>query len=95
MANSKQKGTQPTRRDADSPAPGTHPKRRAGDHIEAYQRALVDPKTWPYPAPQHGKAGLTWAVLPNGQRVKWTTLGLDRRLDERLKFWAKVGQTPK
>jgi hypothetical protein len=94
MANSKQKDTQQARRDADSPAPARNPGRRAGDHVEAYQRALADPTTWPYPPPR-GKTGLTWAVLANGQRVKWTTLGLDRRLDERLKFWAKVGQTPK
>lgn len=65
------------------------PKRRAGDVKQAWQRAKLDPAMWPFPAPAHGKAGLTWAVLPTGEKVKWSDLGLDRRLDERIKHWQR------
>lgn len=71
--------------------PKTTLKRRAGDVEQAWQRAKLDSAAWPFPAPIHGRAGLTWAVLPTGEKVKWSDLGMDRRLDERLKFWRREG----
>lgn len=66
------------------------PQRRAGDVEQPWQRAKLDPSVWPFPAPIHGAAGLTWAVLPTGEKVKWSDLGMDRRLDERLKVWQGI-----
>jgi hypothetical protein len=63
------------------------PMRRAGDTQQPWQLAELKPGAWPYPAPVHGEAGLTWAVLPTGETVKWSDLGMDRRLDERVKVW--------
>lgn len=62
------------------------PMRRAGDTQQAWQRAELKPGAWPYPKPC-GSDGLTWAVLPTGEKVKWSDLGMDRRIDERLKVW--------
>jgi hypothetical protein len=70
-------------------APNTAPKRRAGDVKQPWQQAKLDPAMWPFPGPVHGKAGLTWAVLPTGEKVKWSDLGLDRRPDERIKYWQR------
>jgi hypothetical protein len=77
-------------RKADQPT--AMPKRRAGDVEQAWQRAKLPPGRWPYPGPVHGKARLTWAVLPTGEVVKWSDLGLDRRLDERIKQWRRAGK---
>jgi len=86
-------GTPGTRRAApNKEAPKTAPKRRAGDVEQAWQRAKLDPAMWPFPAPVHGKAGQTWAVLPTGEKVKWSDLGMDRRLEERLKVWRGEGE---
>lgn len=79
-----------TGRANDQPPP--RPKRRAGDVEQAWQRAKLAPAMWPYPGPVHGKAGLTWAVLPTGEIVKWSDLGFDRRLDERIKQWRRAGK---
>lgn len=86
-------GTPATRQGvAAKEAPETAPKRRAGDVKQAWQRAKLDPAMWPFPAPVHGKAGQTWAVLPTGEKVKWSDLGMDRRLEERLKVWRGEGK---
>lgn len=68
-------------------APAKTPQRRAGDVEQAWQRAKLEPGRWPLPGPIHGKAGFTWAVLSTGEKVKWSDLGMDRRLEERMKVW--------
>jgi hypothetical protein len=103
MEKARQRGEMPTRqaRETNARTPDTRrtvpnkeaaktrPKRRAGDVEQAWQRAKLDPAVWPLPGPIHGRAGLTWAVLPTGEKVKWSDLGLDRRLDERIKYWQR------